>query len=63
MPTNQTSMINAGGAHYEIPNLCSMLYEYTNKEAERIQQGFRIGNFVSLRDLPTDFQYGNVLNA
>lgn len=40
-----------------------MLYEFTNKEAERIHQGFRIGNFVSLRDLPTDMAYGNVLNA
>lgn len=40
-----------------------MLYEYTNKEADRILQGFRIGNFVSLRDLPTDFNYGNVLLA
>jgi len=54
-------MVN--GTHYEVPNLCSMLYEYTNKEAERIHQGFRVGNFVSLRDLPTDFTYGNVLNA
>jgi hypothetical protein len=54
-------MVN--GTHYEVPNLSSMLYEYTNKEAERIHQGFRVGNFVSLRDLPTDFTYGNVLNA
>ena len=52
-----------GGPHYEIPNLSSMLYEFTNKETEKIQQGFRIGNFVSLRDLPADFSYGNVLNA
>jgi len=40
-----------------------MLYEYTNREAERILQGFRIGNFVSLRDLPKDFTYGQVLLA
>ena len=57
-------MLNAqGGPHYEVPNLASMLYEYTGKEAERISQGFRIGNFVSIRDLPHDFHYGHVLNA
>lgn len=61
--TQQSSLMNPSGPHYEIPNLSSMLYEYTNKEAERILQGFRIGNFVSLRDLPTDFTYGQVLLA
>jgi len=55
--------MNPCGPHYEVPNLTSMLYEYTNKEAERILMGFRKGNFVSLRDLPNDFNYGNVLNA
>lgn len=24
------------GPHYEVPNLTSMLYEYTNREQERI---------------------------
>lgn len=62
--TQQSSVLNAqGGPHYEVPNLASMLYEYTGKEAERISQGFRIGNFVSIRDLPHDFHYGHVLNA
>lgn len=60
---NYASLINAGGPHYEVPNLSSMLYEFTNKEAERILQGFRVGNFVSLRDLPTDMTAGGVLNA
>jgi hypothetical protein len=55
--------MNPGGPHYEIPNLTSMLYEFTNYEAERIHQGFRVGNFVSLRDLRVNFQYGNVLIA
>ncbi|CDW90631.1 UNKNOWN [Stylonychia lemnae] len=49
------------GPHYEVPNLASMLYEYTNKEQERIRQGFRIGNFISLRDLPHEINPGNVL--
>jgi len=61
--TQQMSSMNPGGPHYEVPNLTSMLYEYTNKEAERIFMGFRKGNFVSLRDLPNDFNYGNTLNA
>ena len=26
-------------------------------------KGFRVGNFVSLRELPNDFANGNVLNA
>ena len=53
---------NGLGPHYEVPNLTSMLYEYTLKERDRIYQGFRVGNFVSLRDLPHDFTAGNVLN-
>ena len=53
----------AGGAHYEVPNLTSMLYEYTNKEQERIFMGFRRGNFMSLRDMPNDMSNGNVLQA
>lgn len=52
----------ASGSHYEVPNLTSMLYEYTNKEQERVLQGFRIGNFVSLRDLPHVISAGNVIN-
>ena len=49
------------GPHYEVPNMSSMLYDFTNKEQERIAQGFRIGNFVSLRDLPKELIAGNVL--
>lgn len=37
-----------------------MLYEFTNREQERIQQCFRIGNFHSLRDLPKHLLPGNV---
>lgn len=29
-----------------------MLYEYTNKEKDIIEQAFRVGNYQSLRDLP-----------
>lgn len=37
-----------------------MLYEFTNKEADRIHQSFRVGNFVSLRDIPDSILPGNV---
>jgi hypothetical protein len=40
-----------------------MLYEYTNKEQERLLMGFRRGNFVSLRDIPNDMTNGGVLQA
>ena len=46
--------------HYQVPNLSSMLYEFTNKEKERISQCFRIGNFHRLRDLPKHLLPGNV---
>ena len=46
--------------HYEVPNMTSMLYEFTNKEQDRVHQGFRTGNYVSLRDLPTMVAPGNV---
>ena len=38
--------------HYEVPNMSSMLYEFTNKEQDRVHQSFRIGNYISLRDIP-----------
>jgi hypothetical protein len=31
--------------HYEIPNLSSVLYEYTHSEIDRIRHGFQPGNF------------------
>lgn len=46
--------------HYEVPNMTSMLYEYTNKEQDRIHQSFRVGNYISLRDLPNSIMPGNV---
>ena len=46
--------------HYEVPNLSSMLYEFTNREQDRVNHCFRIGNFLSLRDLPTHILPGNV---
>ena len=41
--------------HYEVPNLTSMLYEYTNKEQEYIGRCFRSGNYNNLRELPDNF--------
>jgi len=46
--------------HYEVPNLSSMLYEFTLKEADHVKQSFRIGNFNSIRDLPKHLMPGNV---
>ena len=46
--------------HYQVPNLSSMLYEFTNKEQDRINQSFRTGNHNSLRDLPRHLLPGNV---
>ena len=40
--------------------MSSMLYEFTNKEQDKVFQGFRAGNFVSLRDLPDVIVPGNV---
>jgi hypothetical protein len=57
-----TGMMRGVMPHYEVPNLTSMLYEYTNQEQDRIQKGFRVGNFVSIRDLPNEFAPGSVLN-
>ena len=46
--------------HYEVPNMSSMLYEFTNREQDRVHQSFRIGNYISLRDIPNTIQPGNV---
>lgn len=43
-----------------VPNLSSILYEFTNREKDRIEHCFRIGNFNSLRDLPKHLLPGNV---
>lgn len=53
---NSSSLAN----HFQVPNLSSMLYEFTNREQEKIQSCFRIGNFNSLRDLPKHLLPGNV---
>ena len=46
--------------HYEVPNLSSMLYDFTNKDSQRIADCFRVGNFHSLRDLPNYLLPGNI---
>ena len=38
MNTDFTKEHSATVSHYEVPNLASMLYEYTNKEQEHIQK-------------------------
>lgn len=46
--------------HYEVPNLSSMLYQFTNEEKDRVARAFRTGNYLSLRDLPRHLLPGNV---
>ena len=46
--------------HYEVPNLSSMLYEFTNKERDRVFAAFRVGNYNSLRELPRHLMPGNI---
>jgi hypothetical protein len=38
-----------------------MLYEFTNKEQLQIQNAFRVGNCVNIRDLPVNIAPNNVL--
>ena len=38
-----------------------MLYEFTNKEQDLVLQAFRIGNFISMRDLPDNIAPNNIL--
>ena len=47
--------------HYEVPNLASMLYEYTNKEQDSVINAFRTNNFVQLRDLPNNIGPNNII--
>ena len=42
--------------HYEVPNLTSMLYEYTNREKDLVERAFRGGNYQTLRSLPDDIR-------
>jgi hypothetical protein len=49
--------------HFEIPNLSSMLYDYTNKEKDLIEKCWRVGNYYSLRDLPTNLAPSNILKS
>lgn len=59
---NSIELMNSNiSNHYEVPNMSSMLYEFTNKESDHIHQAFRVGNFVSLRDLPNVLLPGNVI--
>ena len=46
--------------HYEVPNLSSMLYDFTNRERDRIFAAFRVGNYNSLRELPRHLLPGNI---
>ena len=49
--------------HYEVPNLSSMLYEYTNKEKDYVERAFRGGSYQTLRALPDDIRPFNVGQA
>ena len=47
--------------HYEVPSLSSMLYEFTNREQDLVNQAFRTGNYINMRDLPENIAPNNVL--
>jgi hypothetical protein len=55
--------IDASIRHYELPNLTQLLYDFTNKEQDTIQQCFRTGNYASLRDLPTHLMPNAIAKA
>ena len=55
------SKITNANAHYEVPNLSSMLYEFTNKEQDQVINAFRINSFVTIRDLPDHIAPTNVI--
>ena len=62
----QTNQKNAGRQHvkhYEVPNLSSMLYEYTNREKDYVERAFRGGNYQTIRGLPDDIRPFNVGQA
>ena len=43
--------------------MSSMLYEYTNREKDYVEQAFRGGNYQSIRGLPNDIRPFNVGQA
>lgn len=49
--------------HYEVPNLSSMLYEYTNREKDIVERAFRGGNYQTIRALPDEIKPFNVGQA
>lgn len=51
---------NSISKHYEVPNISSILHQYTHAEQEKIKYSFRVGNFHSLRDLPNNLLAGHV---
>ena len=65
--SNQTQSadipIDASIRHYELPNLTQLLYDFTNKEQDVIQQCFRTGNYASLRDLPVQMMPNSIAKA
>jgi hypothetical protein len=63
MNTDFTKEHSQTVSHYEVPNLTSMLYEYTNKEQEHIKRCFRAGNFSHLRELPDQINPNAILDS
>ena len=46
--------------HYALPNFSVVLPTYSNHESDVITNAFRVGNFVSLHDLPHNVKPGQV---
>ena len=63
MNTDFTKDNSGTVSHYEVPNLTSMLYEYTNKEQEHIIRCFRPGNFSMLRELPDKVEPNSIIDT
>ena len=48
-PFSARTGIEGGANHFEIPNLSSMLYDFTNKEKDIVQKCWRVGKQIILK--------------
>ena len=60
LQVNNVYTKQAAVKHYEVPNLSSMLYEYTNREKDYVERAFRGGSYQTIRALPDDIRPFNV---
>tara|TARA_B110001452_G_C15168351_1_gene406137 strand:+ start:51 stop:1136 length:1086 start_codon:yes stop_codon:yes gene_type:complete len=60
MGADDASPAKAPLPHYALPNFSVVLPTYANHEADVITNAFRVGNFVSLSDMPSTIKPGQV---